>query len=164
MKNSGSNESGALTVIETLVSSIHERQKSERRSQRKVQDLHVKFPEDEEQLILAKEFDPENSALSITDPSHEGEPHDQIPWDEADYEEIPWWDQPDLDEDDEITALCKKILLAGGRGKTGNHEIQADKIHSLVIKFALKVKARIEDRGSEWRVKDQAQKTEEAKV
>lgn len=33
----------------------------------------------------------------------------QTPWYDEEYEEMPWWEYPDLDEDDEITVLCKKV-------------------------------------------------------
>jgi hypothetical protein len=56
-------------------------------------------------------------------------------------------------QDDEITKLCKKVLIAGATKDVGegNIEIKADKIHSLVIKFALKVHQRVKERGEQWR-------------
>lgn len=56
-----------------------------------------------------------------------------------------------MNEEDEVTALCKRVLLAGPKGMEGNIEIKADKIHSLVIKFALKVHHRVKERGKDWR-------------
>ena len=85
-----------------------------------------------------------DSALSVNDPNHVAEEHDknELPWYEQDYEELPWHMQPDLDEDDELTALCKKILVAGEDGEV-NERILADRtarVEANVMGFALKLK------------------------
>jgi hypothetical protein len=104
-------------------------------------------------LFQGVEFLQETDApLNINDDDHIPVDHNQIPWDEDSYVELPWWDQPDLDEDDEVTALCKKVLLAGAKdSESKSIEIKADKIHSLIIKFALKVQQRVKEHGGEWR-------------
>ena len=59
----------------------------------------------------SKEFDPEESVLSMSSnkPTEEDESDEELPWYEQDYEEMDWWDYPDLDEEDEITQLVRKI-------------------------------------------------------
>ncbi|GKY96865.1 hypothetical protein MPSEU_000645600 [Mayamaea pseudoterrestris] len=100
------------------------------------------------------EFDEEESPKQMKDPSHVAEEHNDIPWDEWEEEPLTnWWDQPDLDEDDEVTKLCKRVLIASASKDLGegNIEIKADKIHALVIKFVLKVHQRVKERGGSWR-------------
>merc|ERR1712151_1302652 len=50
--------------------------------------------------------------------------------------EIPWWEMPDEDEDDELTWVCKKVLKAGDY----DHNRRANRIQSNVIQFVLKLK------------------------
>jgi hypothetical protein len=60
---------------------------------------------------------------------------------------------PDLNEDDELTALTKRVLIAGATHKSKNVEIYADRIQAIVIEFALKVVQRVKKKGRDWRPK-----------
>ncbi|CAB9518579.1 expressed unknown protein [Seminavis robusta] len=86
----------------------------------------------------------EDSALSVNDENHVAEDHDDIPWYEQDYQELPWYEQPDLDEDDALTALCKKVLTAGEEGEENQKRLQeyAERVEARVIGFALKLRNR----------------------
>jgi len=91
--------------------------KNERRESRRNNKLCVQF--DEEEIIKSIcIYNPEFATLSISIPGFEYEERNEddkeIRWyEEEEQEDIPWWEQPDLDEDDEITILCKKLLHAG---------------------------------------------------
>jgi hypothetical protein len=52
----------------------------------------------------------EDAPLSVWDEDHVAENHSQVPWDEEDYEELPWHMVPDLDEDDPLTKRCKEVV------------------------------------------------------
>ena len=85
-----------------------------------------------------------DSALSVNDATHIAEDYKETPWYEEDYEELPWHQQPDLDADDELTALCKKVLLAGEDRQENEQLLQAraERVEAKVIGFALKLKNR----------------------
>ena len=87
-------------------------QKQKRRSakRRKQKQRRLMFRREEETL----RYDEENSVLSVLDPTLPVPEDDgEIPWDEQDYEEFPWYEYPDLDEDDEITVLIKRVVGSG---------------------------------------------------
>jgi hypothetical protein len=92
----------------------------------------------------------EDSPLSVNDPDHVAEDHKEVPWYEEDYEELPWYAQPDLDEDDAITALCKKILTAGEDAEENQKrlEFQAAKVEAKVLGFALKLRSRVNSKAA----------------
>ena len=56
------------------------------------------------------EYDPEEAVFTMKNEDFETEDHDQTPWFEEEYEELPWWEYPDLEEEDEITALCLQAM------------------------------------------------------
>ncbi|CAB9523036.1 expressed unknown protein [Seminavis robusta] len=95
----------------------------------------------------------EDAALAVRDDKHVAEPHDQIPWDELDYEELPWHLQPDLDEDDELTAKCRNIIQPSdspAEEEDSDDEDEDDydvelerrlaRVEGLVLQFVLKLK------------------------
>lgn len=54
-------------------------------------------------------FDPNSIVSSLRGaPIFNSEELD-TPWYEQDYQELAWWEYPDLDDDDEIKVLCKKV-------------------------------------------------------
>lgn len=65
-------------------------------------------------------------------------------WYEEKYEEVPWYEQQDLDEDDALTALCKKVLKAE---KDGEQKLQhLERVQATVINFGLKLNQRFLNR------------------
>lgn len=166
-------------LTESMLGPLFDAKKEQRRNDRRL--FRVSF-KDGAQMCAECVFDCEESPKQISDPTHVSENHNDIPWDEWEEEElVNWWDQPDLDEvscmmwvllrwalfltvsylfhvpiplqDDELTKLCKKVLIASASKDIGegNIEIKADKIHALVIKFVLKVHQRVKDKGHTWR-------------
>lgn len=68
----------------------------------------------------------EDAALAIWNDDHVAQDHNQIPWDELDYEELPWHLQPDLDEDDELTKRVKVVLGLGKEPAEGDDDDQEE--------------------------------------
>jgi hypothetical protein len=84
----------------------------------------------------------QDSARSVNEEDHVAENHHDVPWYEQDYEELPWYAQPDLDEDDALTALCKKVLCAEGEENQKRLDERAQRLEANVIGFALKLRNR----------------------
>lgn len=68
----------------------------------------------------------EDAPLAIWDDDHVAQDHNQIPWDELDYEELPWHLQPDLDEDDDLTKRVKVVLGFGEEPTEGENDNQEE--------------------------------------
>ena len=83
------------------------KQKSKRKQRRGQKRKAVKI---DTKKNKSKEFDPEESVLSISSKKLPGEDEsdEELPWYEQDYEEMDWWDYPDIDEEDEITRLVRQ--------------------------------------------------------
>ncbi|CAB9496783.1 LRR receptor-like serine threonine-protein kinase [Seminavis robusta] len=85
-----------------------------------------------------------DSPLSVNVAHHVPPEHDPdfVPWYEQYYEELPWYEQPDLDEDDALTALCKKVLMASEDFDMNWQRLEerAVRVEARVINFALKLK------------------------
>jgi len=117
------------------------------------------------------EFDPDYAPMSITVPGYRGKKYDHLKtWDEGESEEIPWWEMPDLDEEDELTGLIKKVQGAGdydkksfqkneiyqaySGGTTGTVDAEeidlaANRVEGMLYKFALKMRGKIEGKVKE---------------
>jgi Leucine rich repeat len=95
-------------------------------------------------LLEYRQF--EDSPLSVNIAHHVPPPHDPdfVPWYDQDYQELPWFEQPDLEEDDNLTKLCKRVLVASENYDENLQllEQRAGRVESNVIKFALKLQNR----------------------
>lgn len=109
--------------------------------------LSVRFckPHVTDLLEYRQAFD---SPLSVNVAVHVAPDHNEVPWYDKEYEELPWYLQPDLDEDDALTALCKKVLLASENVEENLDELErrAVRVEAHVIEFALKLKNKREQR------------------
>lgn len=103
----------------------------------------------------------EDAALAVWDEHHVAEDHNQIPWDEEYYEELPWHLQPDLDEDDELTKRCKQVIPNKWKDEEEDddeveedeqeevhplYQRRVDRVEALVIQFVLSLKYKRLDR------------------
>ena len=61
-------------------------------------------------FVEEAEYDPAEAVFTLKDDNFETQDHDQTPWYEEEYEELPWWEYPDLEEEDEVTALCLEAM------------------------------------------------------
>lgn len=160
---------------------IDEVKKTKRRESRRKLNLHVSFqgcdkdsPSIEDDLLSegeAKrccdifEYDKFLCVQSIHDDEvGEGYDYTETPWYEEEEEEIPWWEMPDLDEDDEITALCKKVVDAGIDYDARRRAEHAERIEIAVCKFALNLKNKVASRKHEEQLKLKKQKNGKASI
>ena len=73
--------------------------KAERRRSRRLKRQAFKVEFVEPVVVSMLEYNQfKDSALSVDDEHHVAEEHNQIPWYEQDYQELAWWEQPDLEE------------------------------------------------------------------
>lgn len=109
--------------------------------------LSVRFwrPHVTDLLEYRQAFD---SPLSVNVAVHVAPNHNEVPWYDREYEELPWYLQPDLDEDDALTVLCKKVLLASENVEENLEQLErrAVRVEAHVIEFALKLKNKREQR------------------
>jgi hypothetical protein len=137
--------------LQSIAASFNVEAKSSMRKST-LMDMSIEFKENAIGEIepIEIEFDPDESVMCMTNPSFFSLDHDEVPWEEKSFKDLPWWDYPDLTEDDEMTALVKRVLIAGTKKKCKNQEIYADRIQALVIEFALKVQKRVKERGKDF--------------
>jgi len=97
----------------------------------------------------------EDAPLTVWDDGHVTEDHDQISWEDQDYEELPWHLVPDLDQDDELTKRCKEVISNSNKKVIGREidkgeepenvqeecdetfKRRVDRVEALVICFVL---------------------------
>ena len=88
----------------------------------------------------SQEFDPESCVLSLSSTNFSSTPDDsadETPWYEQDYQELAWWEYPDLEEDDESTKLCKAAIPMKNRSLSTD-KMYVIRVESLVWTAMLK--------------------------
>ena len=107
----------------------------------------------------------EDAPTNVWKDDHVAQDHDQVSWEDQEYEELPWHLVPDLDADDELTKRCKEVIQftpkiveeeedndndeesdsdeededEEGEGEKYNEEYRrrVDRVEALVIRFVL---------------------------
>ena len=130
-------------ILSNWQGTVLERKNAERRARRSLRKkCTVRFVEMDggSERMPVCEFDPDEAPRQISEPTFLSQDHNDIPWYEQEHEELPWWEYPDLDEDDPVTALCRKIMSAGDRELEDKEvEIRIARIEATVTKAALKL-------------------------